>query len=280
MWVLFEGFRSGFDNSFHIHYENFFNFPDHIHRSYELVVMLEGEITVTVGSRLYTLTSGQGLIIFPHQRHAYSASQPHKTLVFIFSPGRVPAFHRRVEKQIPRSPIFSLQDALIIDILRSVTRESFLAFRDRVQAPMMIKGLLYMLLSPFLDQCELVDRSTNADTNLIEEILLTIEEAPIDQLSLQSIADQIGYNYAYLSKYFCQNMGITFTNYVNYYRIHSACQILREERCKIMDVALQVGYSNLRSFNGNFKKVTGITPQEFINGVEPQWMSTGPIVTP
>ena len=136
---------------------------------------------------------------------------------------------------------------------------------------MMSKGILYMLLSSFMRQCTLIRRSTGYEETLLERILLLVDATPISQLSLSAIAEKLEYDYVYLSRYFRQTMNMTFTTYVNQYRIHTACQILRNEKCKIIDVALRVGYHNLRSFNGNFKKICGITPHQYIAGAESQW---------
>ena len=131
-----------------------------------------------------------------------------------------------------------------------------------------------------MKQCELEPRTTSANTTLLERILIIIDSMPIDQISLQSVAEQLNYEYSYISKCFRQSVGITFTNYVNQYRIHVACQMLQDSKYKVVDVAMRVGYKNLRSFNGNFKKITGITPLQYIEGIPPMWASVGPIVVP
>lgn len=100
------------------------------------------------------------------------------------------------------------------------------------------------------------------------------------QHTLQVIAEKLQYEYSYISKYFKQMVGISFTNYVNQYRISIACQLLQDEKCKMIDVAMRVGYNNLRSFNGNFKRITGITPLQFIEGMKPNWAPLGPVIVP
>ena len=278
--MLYEGYRAGFDNAFHVHYETRLTFPSHIHRSYELVVVLDGEMTATINSVQYPLHRGDALIIFPHQSHSYRSTAPNRVLVFIFSPGCVPSFHHMVAQSVPVHPVYSLNGAIMMRVCDDVHQDSYRAFEKEVLDPMMSKGVLYSLLAPCLQQCTMVHRSASTEGNLLEQILLLIDSTPLERLSLNSIASELGYEYTYISKFFKQGIGMSFTNYVNQYRIHCACQILRDQDCKMLDVSMRVGYNNLRSFNHNFKKIVGITPHQYLMGEEPRWEFPWEIVIP
>ena len=276
--MFYEGFRSGFDDAFNVHYEDNFHFPQHIHRKYEMIVMLEGELIVTINENEYRICAGEALIVFPYQCHSYRNIGRHKTLVFIFSSGPVPFFHRQVEQSYSPYPLFNLNENRVLRMLQDVNRENFDDFEAELKDTFLRRGILYSVLSSFMKQCELKFREYGADTTLLERILIMIEAMPLDQLSLEAIAEELKYEYSYISKYFKQMMGITFTNYINQYRIHVACQMLKNEKCKMIDVAMRVGYNNLRSFNGNFKRITGITPVQFVEGMTPNWVPIGPVI--
>lgn len=54
-----------------------------------------------------------------------------------------------------------------------------------------------------------------------------------------------------------------FENFLNYLRVNQATKLLFETKETIIDIALEVGYNNVKTFNRNFVKLRGITPGEF-----------------
>ena len=53
---------------------------------------------------------------------------------------------------------------------------------------------------------------------------------------------------------------MSFTEYLNHYRITQATQLLKNTEEKVTNIAFQVGYENLRTFNRNFQKIVGMRP--------------------
>lgn len=82
------------------------------------------------------------------------------------------------------------------------------------------------------------------------------------QITLDHVADKINITGGYLSTYFKEKTGINFNDYLNKVRIEKAKQLLEHTDDRIQDIATQVGYLNLSSFNRMFKKFTGVTPSE------------------
>ena len=90
-----------------------------------------------------------------------------------------------------------------------------------------------------------------------------IEKNYHNKISLQRVARHLGLNEAYLSSLFKQQTGQTFTEFVNLLRIEKSKELLRHSSASILDISLEVGFSNQNYFNRVFKKLTGITPGEF-----------------
>ena len=103
----------------------------------------------------------------------------------------------------------------------------------------------------------------NEDKNLLYKIFEFVESNFDKNCSLKFLSKKTGFSYPYLSRYFKNNVGISFNSYVNQYRINNACYILNNSNCSILECALDSGYTSLRSFNRNFKSITGITPKEY-----------------
>ena len=52
-----------------------FSFPMHMHHSFELIMVLDGEMTVSIGEKKYVLREREAVLIFPEQIHSLSSQK-------------------------------------------------------------------------------------------------------------------------------------------------------------------------------------------------------------
>ncbi len=102
-------------------------------------------------------------------------------------------------------------------------------------------------------------------------------EANLDRRVLLSEAAAVaGFERTYFSAYFREKVGITFVRWMNAVRVTKAIEILRTEpRSTISDVAARVGYTDLRTFERNFVKLTGQNPSSWRVRLAPEEPTTG-----
>jgi two-component system response regulator YesN len=81
--------------------------------------------------------------------------------------------------------------------------------------------------------------------------------------TLESVADKLNITGGYLSTYFKEKTGVNFNDYVNQMRIQIAQNQLVQTNLKIQEIASNVGYQNLNSFNRMFRKFSGVTPSDY-----------------
>ena len=75
---------------------------------------------------------------------------------------------------------------------------------------------------------------------------------------------------SYFSSYFRAKIGITFTDWLRQVRVRKATELLKAEDFSITEVAYEVGFADLRTFERAFKKHTRMTPREFKKSVAPE----------
>jgi len=85
-------------------------------------------------------------------------------------------------------------------------------------------------------------------------------------LNISTIADQMGLSAKYISKIFKMQVGYGLLNYINFIRIQKAKELINAGGKSINDIALEVGYSNQRTFRRAFQRVEGINPSEYLSG--------------
>jgi AraC-like DNA-binding protein len=84
------------------------------------------------------------------------------------------------------------------------------------------------------------------------------------ELTLATLADQVGVSVHHLSETLNQYDGKNFNLFINEYRVEEVCQRLdqKSER-KLIDLAMDAGFSSKSSFNAIFKRLTGKTPSMY-----------------
>jgi AraC-like DNA-binding protein len=81
--------------------------------------------------------------------------------------------------------------------------------------------------------------------------------------SLQEIAQELCYDYTYLSKLFTKTTSRTISDYYHFHRLETACMLLRENRLNLTQISEKLNYSSLYSFSKAFKKQYSISPTTY-----------------
>lgn len=84
-----------------------------------------------------------------------------------------------------------------------------------------------------------------------------------DHISIASLAAMENYNVSYYTDWFKKKVGCMPSEYLQMIRIEKAKEILATTKYRILDVALQVGYTNGSSFTRAFRMATGVTPHQY-----------------
>lgn len=233
-----------------------FSYPPHLHRSFELILVDAGEMTVTVDRKRYSVARGDGVLIFPNQVHSMESTHSRHTL-FIFSPRIIQAYYTEKAGRLPVNNAFSLPMAL---------REA-LGELSPERSKYCKKGLLYTVCDRFEGETEFYEVAADKQ-DLLFRILTYTEQNFQRDCSLAGLATAVGYNPEYVSRFFKKKMGIGYHHYLNARRLNHAAYLLTNTDQSCLYCALESGYASLRSFNRNFKAHFGCTPQEYkgING--------------
>lgn len=84
--------------------------------------------------------------------------------------------------------------------------------------------------------------------------------------SAKQLAMDLGTNTRYISTVVNSRFHANYTSFVNKHRIEEAMKMLKDPRCKdlnVEDVAITVGFANRQSFYTAFERINGITPKAY-----------------
>lgn len=229
------------------------SFPAHLHQCFEIIMILSGEMIITVDGKLFSLEKNEAILIFPNQIHELKSTTSEHALC-IFSPKLVQAYANKLINKIPLNNKFR-PDVYLIEMLKSFNlNASTLAEK---------KGLLYSLCGQFDKTAQYTEKKTDHE-KLLYKIFAFVEENFCNDCSLSNLSKKIGYDYSYLSRHFKKTVGISYNSYVTHYRLSYACYLMENTEQTILQCAYNSGFSSLRNFNRCFKEYFKITPTQYL----------------
>ena len=83
------------------------------------------------------------------------------------------------------------------------------------------------------------------------------------EISLKDAADKVNMSESYLSTLFKRETGMGFTDWMNQLRTDMAAQLLVHTDLPSFAIAERVGYENINYFGRIFKKIKGVSPQNY-----------------
>lgn len=223
------------------------SFPLHIHRSFEFFNQINGSTEILIDDQKYVLKGGESVLIFPLQPHSYTCITDGSIQMSIFSPEMVSSFYKKNKNKLPVNNQFicNLSENIEID---NIYHE---------------KSVAYFICGEFERDREYIERSTDLGDKLCVSLLVYADNHFHNQCLLRDAAVSVGYDYAYISKFFKKKVGMSFRRYVNGLRILEGKQLLKSTSMNISEIGEMCGFSSTRAFDREFFSQTGMTPSAY-----------------
>jgi AraC-like DNA-binding protein len=246
----------------------------HYHPEFEVVCITEGKGTRQVGNHVSNYSNGDLVLMGPNLPHSgfglnangmveqvvvqfkaeifspYFLSMPEmKPIKELFEKSRFGICFTGSTREQIKTIMQGLRDLPAFDRFQQLTKilhkmahsHEFMLLNGQITLPGNIKKTHVRLQNIF----NYVEKNYSEETD-IEKV------AGIAHLTVPAFCN-----------YFKKIMGITFTDFINQYRIEQACIQLQQEKT-IAEVSFDCGFNNISYFNKVFKKIVKRTPSEYI----------------
>ncbi len=243
---------------------------DNYHHRFELLLTIEGGGPVRIGESGYLLHGGEGALIFPHQFHHYMDVEPGpmQWLFITFELENAKAL--RSLRDSPRV-LDPWAWPLLAGLLEEYTRN------DRPADPLLISCRLAGFLRAMLDapripkaRRQLHGGDPTRDL-LLEKINQHVRSHLGEALSIEKLAQAIGYSASHVRSVFRNRLGISLGRYMRESRLAEAAQLLHGgEKMSIAEVARLSGFDSPFSFSRAFKNAYGFSPRAYSKRLTPQ----------
>ncbi len=241
-------------------YKTNMGFFRHLHPYFELCFVLQGQVICVVNDQEVVANQGDALMIFPYQIHEYpyDKNQDGKFALLNVSSDVYKPYHTFISQNHPITPLipkFAEHDEI------KAILEIIVAAETSGPAYQMCLGFTVGILGAVLQNAEL-EPKTATHNDQLSTLLEYCGSHFKEKLTLSELAKKFYVSQSYLSRLFNQNLGVSFNDFINLFRVEEACVLLETTCFSISEIAYQVGFSNVRTLNRAFLKHRGFSPSQ------------------
>lgn len=248
-----------------------YNMIHHWHNECELIYVRSGSFELSVDGRDQLLTAGDSALIMGGSMHGGTPDKcSYDCVVFDInsllkcSQSCAAAMQPLVNHEKRPVPVFEKgtePSQLAENLIETMARKSE-GYEFYTQ------GILMCLLGSIIRQGYLCTENEIPASDIkkirkFKKVLTYIEQHYKEPLTLEDLANQCGMNRNYFCRAFKEYTKKTPVEYLNYFRIESACEQIVSTDEKLLSIAMNCGFSDYSYFIKVFKSQKGVTPRDY-----------------
>ncbi len=236
---------------FYFHKRSAVETPAHFHGAIELHFVESGEQWVTADGEQRLLKSGDACFCDSFSVHQLPPFLGESTYCLIAAKEYFePAFSLFDNKVPPR--FFRFENFPLLRLLHGLCDGKE---RTSASGRLALEGIVNLLLSEIAQTVPFQPRKKDKQSALVCRILQYAETHVQDDLSLRTVAREIGYSQEHLSRVLHGYLSEHWSAYVNRLRARRAEQLLNASPdCSVLDIAFTCGFDSPNTFYRAYKK--------------------------
>ena len=244
----------------------------HSYNNYLVIVMLTGALSYTTLRGSGIVRPGYALLLDCHHPHSYKANGKCTFLFLHFDGAQSRSICQAIEStmgNVLRLP----NPAPICESIAEII--NYMSTGKRIYIPH-ASLLVYGVLMHLLSSAPVNNEGTTGHLT-IDRALDYIHQHLAEKISVQDIAEYVGYSKSYFSKLFIETVGMTPYKFLIHGRLEHAQQLLQTTNMPIQDIATLTGFNTIANFSHMFKKETGCVPARTAAVMLPSKMRRQPV---
>lgn len=251
--------------------------PYHWHPELEIITVLRGEVSITIGDDRYVGRRGDVFMVNSGELHEIRGGVDNLFRSFVFP---IDFLQFRREDAAQSEWLQPLEDHALSFALMAAhgTAAGDAAFAElgrimeacdrRSQGyQLLVKASLLRIVALFAGAGMIHPSRREArpdyQRQILRDIVEYLGEHCTEPLRLPDVAARFGLTPQYFCSFFKEHLGRTLIQHINLLRVERASRYLRETDLPVMEVGFQVGFENFSYFIKRFREVFGCTPTEY-----------------
>lgn len=243
----------------------------HLHREFEVNLILDGSVEILSQGRGYHVETGDFFVFDPYQPHELRAREGTVLILSIqISPAFFSDYFPQMESVRFGTEIFHRaasprHQQLYRQLLELTCCYCQKAPFYELDCAGNINALFRALLdvSAFTVVSEAERPAQRARQERVRYLAERIEGGFSEKLLLGDLAKELGVDLYYLSHFFREHFGLSFQEYLAKLRCEKARRELLLTDRSLLDISLSCGFSSPKYFQRAFQKQYGATPREY-----------------
>jgi AraC-like DNA-binding protein len=241
----------------------------HRHNEVELNFVAQGSITYLFGKQKIVISAGQLIVFWAIIPHFILEAAPDTTLHWLtFPAGRFLQWH------LPEAMTQKVLQGQMIWDQKASQRESELFSQwhqdlqvqrydyERIlllEVEARLRRLAQSMPSPSLSNHSM----TTCLPRPVEAIICLITEHYREPLQLEQVGRAVDLHPGYATDLFRKTLGITIMDYLAQHRIAHAQRLLATTNQRVLEIAMEVGFTSASRFYATFHNITGQSPRAY-----------------
>ncbi len=269
--------RFAVENIISVHYfpytKDFF-FPGESHDFWELIIVDSGEVTV-FDEKEIILKQGEGILHAPDKYHNIRANNVFSNIIIITFDCGAEELYSHARKFTASSSIKFLAQMIINEANRALKEPLDIVIQEKLDfkpdadyaAEHLILNALELILIEIIRSDETPPVKKSQNRILADKILYLLKNNINKKVTIDEIANSLGYCTTHIKKVFKSEYGLSIIQYFISMRIDEAKKMLSTREYTVSQVAESLGFDNVQYFCTQFKQRTNMTPFQYISSV-------------
>ena len=257
--------------------ERGFQIEEHEQGVHEITFVIFGEGKAYVDGNPVALSAGDVMINSMGHSHSIEVGQTsifrYAYIGFRFNEKAMGEEYRELRSLFENIPYYvgQAESNLLFPFMRCVDEFQSQEVCCKEMIRSYCKQIVVLAARQFMDvQKQTVDHCVKQENvnSAIYSIIQYVEKNIETVGNIQEIAEELGYNYTYLSHFFKDKTGTTLQKYISYKKIEYASRLLGEKEMTPSQVIERLNYESLSSFSKAFRRVMGLSPRQYVASLE------------
>lgn len=241
----------------------------HYHHAYELYYILDGEREYFLKDLFFKVTKGDIVWVPQNMLHRTDGKGATRFLLFFKDDFIKKYFSSQCVERLVRKDAFVFRaeqshSAELNNIFYAMLKEFNRGKQTGDQSDeFLLAKYLFDLLFFISTNENIYTNVTNTSGERIHLITKYINENYPYISGMQEVAEKFNMGKTYFCNTFTNTMGVSFVTYLNTIRIKAACDMIKNDRYTLSEIAMKCGFCSQHYFCRVFKLEKGMTPSEY-----------------
>ncbi len=246
----------------------------HNHNEIEMLLICQGRTEIRINGECFQARTGDLIFVSPLEVHSFIADRS------------VPYYHRCICIDGSLIGNKTVEEAILsgsVSMPRYIPADNphnryLVSMFDQLYEASQQEGdLLSMevpaystLLLAYLIKHNLLVQNRGKNKNMIfcGRVHRYISENYQLDITSRQVAEALNFNHSYFCRAFKKHFDMTFSEYLNFYRISASKKLIEDGEKNIAYIACVCGFTNPEYFSRSFKKYLGMMPREYKKSIQ------------